>query len=216
MTETAQGHAELVEEGLGILTNLMDNIQRKGNYSAESTVVFLDQIGQCLRAALRPDEAAGLTDHKWLDPECGVNGCQSLVWEARYKAAVNGRREFRAAYRAVRHAYVPDPEYPQFCKQCGYAEHVELQHVAPDEAAGQGEADENDGLEHCGNFSATDPITDEDRIDYWKGAYERMAARNIELCKAGKAILGHMPEFYPDNSWQHFEEMLTTGGGALP
>lgn len=75
---------------------------------------------------------------------------------------------------------------------------------------------ENDGLEHCGNFSATDPITDEDRIDYWKGAYERMADRNIELCRAGKAILGHMPEFYPDNAWQHFEEMLTTGGGALP
>lgn len=42
------------------------------------------------------------TDHKWFDPECGVNGCQSLVWKARYEAAVNGRREFRKAFRDAR------------------------------------------------------------------------------------------------------------------
>jgi len=43
-----------------------------------------------------------LAGHKWLDPECGANGCQSLVWKARYEAAVNGRREFRQAYRNVK------------------------------------------------------------------------------------------------------------------
>lgn len=63
-----------------------------------------------------------------------------------------------------------------------------------------------------GAGAVTEALTDKDRIDYWKGAYERMAARNSELCRAGKAILGHMPEFYPDNAWQHFEKVLATGG----
>lgn len=54
---------------------------------------------------------------------------------------------------------------------------------------------ENDGLEHCGNFSATDPITDEDRIAYWKGAYEHMAARNYCLNSALKQIRDqHIPD----------------------
>lgn len=75
-----------------------------------------------------------------------------------------------------------------------------------------GAPDENDGLELCGNFSATDPITDEDRLAYWKGAYERMAARNSELCRAGEDILGHKCQFFPDKAWEHFEEMLATGG----
>lgn len=43
-----------------------------------------------------------LTGHKWLDPECGVNGCQSLVWKGRYEAAVSGRQGFRQAYRVAR------------------------------------------------------------------------------------------------------------------
>lgn len=56
---------------------------------------------------------------------------------------------------------------------------------------------ENDGLEHCGNFSATDPITDEDRIDYWKGAYERMAERNFRLNNALRQIRDHHLPFQP-------------------
>lgn len=60
------------------------------------------------------------------------------------------------------------------------------------------QAPEDDGLEHCGNFSATDPITDEDRIDYWKGAYERMASRNIRLNNALKQIRDqHIPDQPP-------------------
>lgn len=55
--------------------------------------------------------------------------------------------------------------------------------------------EENDGLEHCGNFSATDLITDEDRIDYWKGAYERMAERNFRLNNALRQIRDqHIPD----------------------
>ena len=52
-------------------------------------------------AAPSPSQEA-LSDRKWLDPECGVEGCQSLVWKARYEAAVNGRRDFRQAYREAR------------------------------------------------------------------------------------------------------------------
>lgn len=33
-----------------------------------------------------------------------------------------------------------------------------------------------------------DEVSDEDRIAYWKGAYERMAARNIELSASLKAL----------------------------
>ena len=55
--------------------------------------------------------------------------------------------------------------------------------------------EENDGLEHCGNFSATDPITDEDHIDYWRGAYERMASRNVRLNNTLKQIRDqHIPD----------------------
>jgi hypothetical protein len=45
---------------------------------------------------------AALDDHKWLDPECGQKGCQSLVWKSRYESAVKGRQEFRQAYREAR------------------------------------------------------------------------------------------------------------------
>ena len=41
-------------------------------------------------------------DHKWFDPECGQNGCQSLVWRARYEDAVKGRSDFRQSYRDAR------------------------------------------------------------------------------------------------------------------
>lgn len=43
-----------------------------------------------------------LTSHKWLDPECHANGCQSLVWKRRYESAVKGRSDFRQAYREAR------------------------------------------------------------------------------------------------------------------
>ena len=42
---------------------------------------------------------------------------------------------------------------------------------------------------------ATDPITDEDRLAYWKGAYERMAERNFRLNNALRQILDqHIPD----------------------
>lgn len=43
-----------------------------------------------------------IEDHKWLDPECGMGGCQSLVWKSRYESAVEGRQDFRKAYRDAR------------------------------------------------------------------------------------------------------------------
>ncbi len=44
-------------------------------------------------------DETSVADHKWLDPECGVNGCQSLIWQSRYESAVKGRQEFRQSYR---------------------------------------------------------------------------------------------------------------------
>lgn len=41
-----------VSEGAEMLQNLIDNIESKGNYSAESTVLFLNQALGCIRAAL--------------------------------------------------------------------------------------------------------------------------------------------------------------------
>jgi hypothetical protein len=46
-----------VEEAVEILDNLMDSIQTHGNYSAESTLVFLNQVKLCLRAAIATREA---------------------------------------------------------------------------------------------------------------------------------------------------------------
>jgi|GEM_PF-1938386 len=43
---------EHVSEGAEMLQNLIDNIEAKGNYSAESTVLFLNQALGCIRAAL--------------------------------------------------------------------------------------------------------------------------------------------------------------------
>lgn len=45
---------------------------------------------------------AKMEDHKWFDPECGFNGCQSLVWKGRYESAVKGRSDFRKVYREAR------------------------------------------------------------------------------------------------------------------
>lgn len=42
---------ELIDEGLGILVSLIGNVTRHGNYSPESTCLFLDQAGQCFRAS---------------------------------------------------------------------------------------------------------------------------------------------------------------------
>jgi hypothetical protein len=43
---------EAASEGLDILTNLYESIAKHGNYSAESTMDFIDQAGACLREAL--------------------------------------------------------------------------------------------------------------------------------------------------------------------
>jgi len=54
----------LIEEGLDILVNLIDNITKHGNYSPESTCTFIDQAGQAFREALRslPASKAGWRD----------------------------------------------------------------------------------------------------------------------------------------------------------
>jgi len=49
----------LIEEGLDILVNLIDNITKHGNYSPESTCTFIDQAGQAFREALRSLPASG-------------------------------------------------------------------------------------------------------------------------------------------------------------
>lgn len=43
--------AALIDEGLEVLTNLTDSIQRHGNYSAESTVCFIDSAASAFREA---------------------------------------------------------------------------------------------------------------------------------------------------------------------
>lgn len=53
--------SELLDEGLEILNGIIDNVKRRGNYSPESTCVFIDQAGQCLREALSALEPAA--DH---------------------------------------------------------------------------------------------------------------------------------------------------------
>lgn len=42
----------LLDEGLEILNGIIDSVKRHGNYSPESTCVFIDQAGGCLREAL--------------------------------------------------------------------------------------------------------------------------------------------------------------------
>lgn len=63
-----------------------------------------------IAALSRSVEAGAVEDHKWLDPECGVKGCQSLAWKGRYESAVKGRAEFRQAYREERAAPPPSPD----------------------------------------------------------------------------------------------------------
>jgi hypothetical protein len=50
-------------EGIDILSNLRDNIQRHGNYSAESTMMFIDQALQCFRAG--DIQTGRLADEHW-------------------------------------------------------------------------------------------------------------------------------------------------------
>lgn len=40
-------------EGMELLSDLMDNIRKHGNYSEEATLNFLGQIKQCFDAAIR-------------------------------------------------------------------------------------------------------------------------------------------------------------------
>lgn len=49
---------ELLDESLEILNGIVDSVKRHGNYSPESTRVFIDQAGQCLREALSTLEPA--------------------------------------------------------------------------------------------------------------------------------------------------------------
>jgi hypothetical protein len=50
---TSPETAELMEEGIEILTNLKSSVTKHGNYSAESTAMFIDQALQCFRRATR-------------------------------------------------------------------------------------------------------------------------------------------------------------------
>lgn len=64
---------------------------------SENTLTGVEaaQLSGALNGVMSPE------DHKWFDPECGVNGCQSLIWKGRYESAVRGRQDFRQAYRAA-------------------------------------------------------------------------------------------------------------------
>ena len=52
-----------------------------------------------LAQAEREREGLKVLDHKWLDPKCIEEGCQSLVLKGIYESAVKGRQDFRAAFR---------------------------------------------------------------------------------------------------------------------
>lgn len=84
---------EALAECLRVLQQTPDRLRSNAHKNA---------IGKA-RAALSDSPAsAALAEHKWLDPECGVNGCQSLVWKSLYESAVKGRSDFREAYREAR------------------------------------------------------------------------------------------------------------------
>lgn len=67
---------ELLDEGLEILNGIIDNVKRRGNYSPESTCVFIDQAGQCLREALSAIEALTIEPAAPKCPQCdfGIGG----------------------------------------------------------------------------------------------------------------------------------------------
>jgi hypothetical protein len=55
------------------------------------------------KALAEPDnQPEDVTDCKWLDPECGTKGCQSLALKSLYETAVKGRQDFRQAYQEAR------------------------------------------------------------------------------------------------------------------
>lgn len=56
--QNAEKMKDVLHEGLEILTSLISNIKRHGNYSPEATCTFIDQAGGCLRNALRLVEIA--------------------------------------------------------------------------------------------------------------------------------------------------------------
>lgn len=60
--------AKSLDEGLEILTSLIDNIKRKGNYSEESTCLFIDQAVLCFHEA-----KAAVTAYNAAPAETGVS-----------------------------------------------------------------------------------------------------------------------------------------------
>lgn len=58
-----------------------------------------------------PGQIERVMSSKWLDPECGEDGCQSRKWKQLYEQAVQGRRDFRQAYKAAI-STTPEPTEP--------------------------------------------------------------------------------------------------------
>lgn len=59
---------------------------------------------------------------QWYEGDLGTT---EVAWNTRASAIKSSE-----PVAGMKHVYEPDEEYPQFCKSCGYAEHVELIHLA--------------------------------------------------------------------------------------
>lgn len=90
MTDRTEGRLE----GLTAAREIYDA------WDGNDTEIFEDALDAAIAQAR--EIPLPLEDHKWHDPECGVNGCQSLVWKGRYDSAVKGRSDFRDAYSGAR------------------------------------------------------------------------------------------------------------------
>lgn len=60
---------------------------------------------------------------------------------------------------------------------------------------------------------AVEALREAEAATYWKGAYDRMAARNVSLCRAADEVLRHRPD-YAGSAWDDLEELVAVGGKA--
>ena len=77
------------------IAEMVDQLRAVDHTSAGSSLKALRAL-----APIAPERP--IEDHKWLDPECGAKGCQSLVWKSLYESAVKGRSDFRQTHREIR------------------------------------------------------------------------------------------------------------------
>ncbi len=103
-----------LEEGIEILDNLLAFIRKHGNYSPESTIMFIDQSLQCFRAAIA---AAPVMELEAILNECELaargpvyreiyNGVEGDCWD-RFSSYGRGRHD---AADAIHNLIAPDKE----------------------------------------------------------------------------------------------------------